>query len=71
MVGMEDERSTNFYEDDEPVEKIVAAFEHGPHGLTAAPAGGQALDSAGFRLYASARFHLQPDGRSGQLAAQG
>jgi hypothetical protein len=25
----------DFYEDDEPLEKIVAAFEHGEHGVTA------------------------------------
>jgi hypothetical protein len=27
----------DFYEDDEPLEKIVAAFEHGEHGVTAPP----------------------------------
>jgi len=25
----------HFYEDDEPLEKVVAAFEHGEHGVTA------------------------------------
>jgi hypothetical protein len=27
----------NFYEDDEPLEKVIAAFEHGQHGVTAPP----------------------------------
>lgn len=27
----------DFYEDDEPLEKVVAAFEHGHHGVTAPP----------------------------------
>ena len=29
--------SDDFYEEDEPVEDVAAAFEAGPHGLTAPP----------------------------------
>lgn len=28
----------DFYEDDEPIEKILAAFDHGPKGTTKRPA---------------------------------
>jgi hypothetical protein len=27
----------DFYEDDEPLEKVIAAFEHGHHGVTVPP----------------------------------
>ncbi len=41
MAGMEGARGfdddEDFYEEDEPLEKIVAAFEHGEHGVTAPP----------------------------------
>lgn len=41
MAGMRSDSGFNededFYEDDEPLEKIVSAFEHGEHGVTAPP----------------------------------
>lgn len=41
MAGMEGtggyDPDEDFYEDDEPLEKIVSSFEHGVHGVTARP----------------------------------
>lgn len=41
MAGMDRVRGwdedEHFYEDDEPLEGIVAAFQHGEHGVTAPP----------------------------------
>lgn len=34
---MDDVSSNDFYEDDEPIDDVVAAFGDGPHPLTAAP----------------------------------
>jgi len=32
---MEHVHGNDFYEDDEPIEQVVAAYERGPHGFTA------------------------------------
>jgi hypothetical protein len=35
--GIMGDVTQDFYEDDEPLEDVVAAFNAGPHGLTARP----------------------------------
>jgi hypothetical protein len=40
MTGM-DNVANDFYEDDEPIEKITAAFERGVKGVTAPPSRGR------------------------------
>lgn len=44
----------DFYEDDEPVGDVVAAYQQGSKGTTAAPSGMQALPSANFQSFVPA-----------------
>jgi len=44
----------DFYEDDEPVEDVVAAYQQGNKGMTAVPSGMQALSSANFQSFVPA-----------------
>jgi hypothetical protein len=48
MGSMENE----FFEEDEPAEKVVGIFDSGEKGLTAPPAGGQVLPGKGFVVIA-------------------
>lgn len=46
-----DQSPDDFFEEDEPVEQIIAAFERGPHFITAPPAAGQTAESPNFRAF--------------------
>lgn len=57
MTDRQNDLPNDFFEEDEPVEDIVAAFEAGPHGITERPrpirvaASGQIQASATYLVF--------------------
>ncbi len=81
MAGMTPEEAKDFHEDDEDPQKVFAAFDAGPRGVTARPAGVQQPTSAEMvsrvlssGLYGRVREELLPEvattGSSSRYAQQ-